>query len=147
MIVLDANILLYAYDSASAEHVKARAWIEEVFSQADPVGLPWQTIVAFLRIMANTRLPGERFSLEEAARLVDRWLDQPNVRLLAPGEGHSGYEHWPLLRRMIVEGQAQGSLVSDAQLAALTVEYGGTLHTTDRDFARFPGLRWKNPLE
>lgn len=141
MIVLDANILLYAYDSASAKHAKARAWVEEVFSQAAPVGLPWQTIAAFLRIMTNTRLPGERFSLEEAARIVDRWLEQPNVRLLAPGD-----DHWPQLRRMMVEGQAPGALVSDAQLAALTVEYGGTLHTTDRDFARFPGLRWENPL-
>ncbi|HZQ17603.1 MAG TPA: TA system VapC family ribonuclease toxin [Terriglobales bacterium] len=142
MIVLDANILLYAYDSASAKHATARAWVEEVFSQATPVGLPWQTIGAFLRIITNTRLPGERFSLEEAAKVVDRWLEQPNVRLLAPGD-----DHWPLLRRIIVEGQAPGALVSDAQLAALTVEYGGTLHTTDRDFARFPGLRWKNPLE
>jgi hypothetical protein len=68
-------------------------------------------------------------------------LEQPNVRVLTPGD-----DHWLLLRRMIVEGQASGPLVSDAQLAALTIEYGGVLHTTDRDFARFPGLRWKNPL-
>ena len=142
MIVLDANILLYAYDSASSKHAKARAWVEDVFSQATPIGLPWQTVGAFLRIMTNTRLPGERFSLDEAVQLVDRWLEQPNVRLLAQGD-----DHWLLLRRMIVEGQAQGALVSDAQLAALTLEYGGVLHTTDRDFARFPGLRWANRLD
>ena len=142
MIVLDANILLYAYDSASSKHAKARAWVQDVLSQASPVGLPWQTIGAFLRVMTNARLPGERFTLEEAAQIVDRWLEQPNVRLLTPGD-----DHWLLLRRMIVEGQAPGALVSDAQIAALTVEYGGTLYTTDRDFARFPGLRWKNPLE
>lgn len=141
MIVLDANILLYAYDSASSKHPKARAWVQNVLSQAAPVGLPWQTVGAFLRIMTNTRLPGERFSLEEAAQIVDGWFEQPNVRLLIPGD-----DHWMLLRRMIVEGQAPGALVSDAQIAALTVEYGGTLHTTDRDFARFPGLRWTNPL-
>jgi predicted nucleic acid-binding protein len=75
------------------------------------------------------------------SRTVDQWLVQPNVRVLTPGD-----DHWLLLRRMIVEGQASGPLVSDAQLAALTIEYGGVLHTTDRDFARFPGLRWKNPL-
>jgi len=141
VIILDANILLYAYDSVSAHHAKARPWIERVFSGAEPMGLPWQTIGAFLRIMTNPRLPGERFSLSEAVQIVDRWLEQPNVRLLAPGD-----EHWPLFRQMIVEGQAPGPLITDAQLAALTIEYGGVLHTTDRDFARFPGLRWKNPL-
>ena len=142
MIVLDANILLYAYDSASSHHKKARAWIEDVFSEAEPIGLPWQTVGAFLRIMTNPRLPGERFSIEEAVKIVDRWLEQPNIRLLVPGD-----DHWPSLRRMIREGQASGALVSDAQLAALASEYGGVLHTTDRDFARFPGLRWKDPLE
>ncbi|HZR64089.1 MAG TPA: TA system VapC family ribonuclease toxin [Terriglobales bacterium] len=141
MIVLDANILLYAYDSASSHHKKARAWVEQVFSQADPVGLPWQTIGAFLRIMTNPRLPGERFSLEEAVAIVDRWLAQPNLRVLSPAD-----DHWMLLRRVVTEGQAPGPLISDAQLAALTMEYGGVLHTTDRDFARFPGLRWLNPL-
>ena len=141
MIVLDANILLYAYDSASSHHAKARAWIEQIFSGTELVGVPWQTISAFLRIMTNLRLPGERFTLQEAAEVVDRWLEQPNVRAMAPGD-----DHWGLFRQMIVEGQAPGGLVSDAHLAALTIEYGGVLHTTDRDFARFPGLRWTNPL-
>lgn len=142
MIVLDANILLYAYDSGSSKHKKARIFVENIFSQAEPIGLPWQTIGAFLRVMTNARLPGERFSLEDAVKVVDQWLERPNVRLLALDE-----DHWPLLRRMIVEGQAPGALVSDAQLAAVTIEYGGRLQTTDRDFARFPGLRWENPLE
>ena len=141
MIVLDANILLYAYDSASAFHTRARSWLERAFSGADPVGLPWQTISAFLRIMTNPRLPGERFSLKEAVQIVDQWLAQPNVRLLAPGD-----DHWLLFRRMIVEGQAVGGLITDAQLAALTMECGGEFNTADRDFARFPGLRWTNPL-
>lgn len=141
MTVLDANLLLYAYDSASPQHAKARDWIERVFSGAVPVGLPWQTISAFLRIMTNARLPGERFTLDEAVQVVESWLEQPNVRLLAPGD-----DHWQLFRQAMVEGQAAGPLVSDAHLAALTVEYGGVLHTTDRDFARFPGLRWTNPL-
>ncbi|MGI9070027.1 MAG: TA system VapC family ribonuclease toxin [Bryobacteraceae bacterium] len=141
MIVLDANILLYAYDAIAVQHRKARRWIETVFSSAEPVGLPWQTVLAFLRIVTNPRLPGERFTLEDAARLVDNWLDQPNVHSLAPGD-----HHWGLLRQMIIDGQARGPLITDAQLAALTIEVGGILHTTDRDFARFPGLRWTNPL-
>ena len=86
-------------------------------------------------------LPGERFTLEEAARVIDAWFQQPNVRFLAPGEGH-----WSLLRGVMIDGQARGPLISDAALAALTIEYGGVLHTTDRDFARFPKLRWINPL-
>jgi toxin-antitoxin system PIN domain toxin len=141
VIVLDANVLLYAYDSTSSQHEKARHWVERTFSEETPVGLPWPTVSAFLRIITNPRLPGDRFTVQEAVQIIDQWLNQPNVRLLAPGE-----DHWPLLRQMIVDGQAQGPLISDAQLAALTIEYGGVLHTTDRDFARFPGLRWLNPL-
>lgn len=141
MIVLDANVLIYAYDSGSSQHNKARVWVEETFSGSDPVGLPWQTISAFLRIMTSPKLPGHRFTPQEAVQIVDSWLEQPNVRLLVPGE-----DHWTRFRRMLVDGQASGALVSDAHLAALTFEYGGVLQTTDRDFARFPGLRWTNPL-
>ena len=141
MIVLDVNILLYAYDRASAQHASAKAWIEHTFSAAEPVGLSWQTTSAFLRIMTNTRLPGERFTIAEAVQIVNQWFEQPNVHMLVPGD-----DHWLLFRRMLAEGQATGNLVSDAHLAALTIEYGGVLHTTDRDFARFPGLRWIDPL-
>ena len=141
MIILDANILLYAYDAASLHHVKAREWLERTLSSGTPVGLPWQTVAAFLRIATNPRLPGDRFTAEEAVRIVDSWSELPNVYLLAPGE-----RHWPVLRQMIAGGQARGPLITDAQLAALTIEHGGELCTTDRDFARFPGLRWSNPL-
>ena len=141
MIVLDSNILLYAYDASAGQHQKAREWVEDVFSGGSPIGLPWQTIAAFLRIVTNPRLPGRRFSSPEAVAIVDRWADQPNVRLLAPGENH-----WSLLRQTLLDSQTRGPMITDAQLAAITIEYGGVLHTTDRDFSRFPGLRWKNPL-
>ena len=141
MIVPDANLLVYAYDSGSAYHAKASSWVENTFSSTEVVGLPWHAITAFMRIMTNKRLPGARFTLQEATQIVDRWFMQPNVRPLAPEE-----HHWPLLKSLLIEGQASGALANDAQIAALTIEYGGILHTADRDFARFPGLRWTNPL-
>src|SRR5215467_12753208 len=136
MIALDANLLLYAYDPSSPHHKRARRWIEEVFSGAEPVGLPWPTVAAFLRVVTNPKLPVARVEVERAAQVVDEWLSRPNVRPLGPGE-----HHWPLFRQMITKGQARGPLVSDAQLAALAIEHGGVLQSTDRDFSRFPGLR------
>ncbi len=141
MIVVDANLLIYSYDSDSPDYKKSRDWVEKVFSGGEAVGLSWQALAAFLRVTTNKRLPGSRFTVEQAAQIVDRWLGQPNLRMLMPGD-----HHWPIFRRMVVEGQASGPLISDAELAALTIEYGGVLHTADRDFARFPGLRWVNPL-
>jgi toxin-antitoxin system PIN domain toxin len=141
VIILDANILLYAYDLDSRHHQRARQWVEAIFSSPEPVGLTWQSVTAFLRIVTNPRLTGRRFTPEEAVQIVDQWVCQPNVRLLAPGD-----QHWNLLRELIIQGQTRGPLVSDAHLAALTLEHGGILQTTDRDFTRFPELRHTNPL-
>lgn len=141
MIVVDANLLIYSYDTSSSQHVKSRAWVEEMFSGAEAVGLPWQSVYAFLRVVTNRRLPGSSLAVEQAVQIVDDWLEQPNVRVLTPGD-----DHWRLLWRMIVEGRASGPLVTDAHVAALTIEYGGVLCTADRDFSRFPGLRWVNPI-
>jgi uncharacterized protein len=141
VIVVDANLLIYSYDRDSPHHRKGRAWVEKIFSDVEPVGLSWQTVSAFLRVVTNRKLPGSRLTVEQAAQIVEEWLEQPSVRILVPGD-----DHWAILRRMVVEGQASGPLVSDAEIAALTIEYGGVLYTVDRDFARFPGLRWKNPI-
>ena len=141
MIVIDANLLIYSYDLDSTYHKKSRAWLEEALSGAEAVGLPWQSVSAFLRVITNRRLSEMRVSLQQAVQVVDEWLQQPNVQMLVPAD-----QHWSVLRQMILEGQASGPLVSDAEIAAITIEHGGVLHTADRDFARFPGLRWKNPL-
>lgn len=141
VIVVDANLLIYSYDTAAVEHAKSSAWLEATLSGVEPVGLTWQAVSAFLRVVTNPRLPGKRVSLQEALYAVEEWLQQPNVRMLVPGS-----DHWQTFRRLIVEGSASGPLVSDAEIAALTIEYGGVLYTADRDFARFPGLRWVNPL-
>lgn len=141
MIIPDANILLYAWDTTSTLHAEAKDWIELVFSGSEPVGLAWQNIAAFLRVITNPRLTRQRFTIQEAVAIVAGWMEQPNIRILPPGE-----LHWNLLRDLLTKTRVNGPDVTDAQLAALTIEYGGILYTTDRGFARFPGLRWTNPL-
>ena len=140
--MVDANLLIYAYDTASPVYEKSRYWLEDVFSAVESVGLPWQSIAAFLRVMTNPKLHGRQYSLKEAAEIVEAWMAQSSVRILVPTD-----DHWVQFRRMILEAVASGPLASDAELAALTLEYGGVLYTADRDFARFPGLRWVNPLQ
>jgi toxin-antitoxin system PIN domain toxin len=142
VIVPDANLLLYAYDSKSELQPSASRWLEQILSGADTVGLSWISIGAFLRISTNLRLGRSQLPVAAAAQIVDAWLARRVVRLIVPGDGH-----WALLKRMLIAGRVQGPNVTDAQLAALAIEYGGILHTADRDFARFPGLRWVNPLE
>lgn len=142
MILVDANLLLYAYDSGSAHHNGARGWLESALSKPQPVGLAWTAILAFLRIGTDRRLRQQAPSMGEAASIVSSWLDRPNVTLLNPGE-----RHWEILRGLAIKGQVQGRLVMDAHLAALAIEHGAELATTDRDFTRFPGLRILNPLE
>jgi uncharacterized protein len=141
MIVIDANLLLYAYVRSSAAHLAAKAWLERVLTQRDPVGLPWQSVSAFLRIATNPNLPGETIAMEQGIVIVEQWFARPQVRALTPTE-----RHWDIYRNLLRDGQVRGPLTSDAELAALTMEYGGVLHTTDRDFSRFPRLRWMNPL-
>jgi len=141
MIVLDVNLLLYAHRRSSPFYPKARSWFEKTLSSPEDVGIPLQSAMAFLRITTNKTIPLGRLDLAEALHIVEGWLGQEYVTLLYAGEGH-----WPIFRRMLLEGHAVGPLGTDAHLAALTMEYGGTLYTTDSDFARFPGLRWHNPL-
>jgi toxin-antitoxin system PIN domain toxin len=141
MILIDANLLLYAYDSQAAEHEASRRWLEAVLSRADLVRFSWPTLWAFLRIATNPRVFERPLSVSEATAHVSAWLAQPSAGILEPGE-----RHWEILQRTIKEGQASGPLITDAALASLAIEHGATLCTTDRDFARFPGLTWTNPL-
>lgn len=142
MILLDANILLYAYNRSSPAHDRARRWLEEALSRPRaPVGLPWATILAFLRISTNPRAFPDPYSMSEATSLVSDWLACPAVALVCPGE-----RHWEILHELLLVGQARGALVGDAHLAALAAEHGAVLCTTDRDFARWQGVKIWNPL-
>ncbi len=142
MILIDANLLLYAYDPASAFHQKAAEWLEGVLSSGEAVQLASVTLLAFLRISTDHRLLRAPFSVAEAVEIVESWLERPSVATLEPGE-----RHWEIWRRLLLQGQARGGMATDAYLAALAVEHGATLCTTDRDFARFSGLSTRNPLE
>ena len=141
MILVDANLLLYAEDALSEHHEAARTWWDAQLSGSDPVGLCWPVLNAFIRIGTNARLHQRPLTLKEAIERVQSWLDQPCVRLLHPSE-----KHWTIFQQMLRSGNAVANLVSDAHLAALAVEHNCSLQSTDTDFARFRGLKWKNPI-
>ena len=141
LILVDANILLYAEDQLSTFHKQARSWWDEQLSQTSPVCLCWSVLKAYLRISTNRRVFQRPLSLDEAITRTASWFSQPCIRLIAPTD-----RHWEVLQRMLREGQALANLVSDAHLAALAVEHGCVLCSTDADFARFPSVKWRNPL-
>jgi uncharacterized protein len=141
VILVDANLLLYAEDSLSEHHDAARSWWDDRLSGTDLVCLCWPVLKAFVRIGTNPRLHQRPLTLREACDRVQSWLEQPCTLLIQPTD-----EHWAIFRRMLKEGNAIGNLVSDAHLAALAVEHNCVLQSTDTDFARFRSLKWNNPL-
>ena len=141
MILVDANLLLYAEDSLSEHHETARNWWDTQLSGSEAVALCWPVLTAFIRIGTNARLHKRPLTLKEAIERVQSWIDQPCVRIIQASE-----QHWELFQKMLRVGNATANLVSDARLAALAVEHNCALHSTDTDFARFRGLKWKNPI-
>jgi toxin-antitoxin system PIN domain toxin len=141
MILLDANLLIYAINKDSALHGKARSWLEATISGLDTVGFSWNVLLAFLRLTTRPGLFRNPLSIETALALVTAWLDQPGVTLI-----QAGPRHLAILRQLLLPLGTGGNLTSDAHLAALAIEHGAELCSSDTDFARFPGLKWKNPL-
>jgi len=141
LILVDANILLYAEDSLQPHHQQARAWWDGQLSGTGVVCLCWTALSAFIRIGTNPRVFEHPLSLEQALARVQSWLDQPCTRVVRPTE-----RHWTVFRQVLTDGQAVANLVTDAHLAALAIEHGCELASTDSDFARFPKLKWRNPL-
>jgi uncharacterized protein len=140
--LIDANILLYAYDSDSHHHEVCRSWLEAAFNSEEIVALPWQTLLAFVRISTNPRATKRPLQSTEACAIVSTWLDQVNVSVIGAGE-----RFWEILKDQILEAQVTGPLVTDAALAALALEHGATLCSVDRDFRRFRGLRLIDPTD
>jgi toxin-antitoxin system PIN domain toxin len=141
VIFPDANLLLYAQDTLSKHHQAARRWWDDVLSGSDLVFLSWPVINAFIRIATNPRLHDRPLTTEESIEIVESWIAQPCVRIASPTENH-----WRLFQEQLKNSGATGNLISDAHLAALAIEHGCTLYSSDQDFAKFPGLHWKNPF-
>lgn len=141
MILVDANLLLYATNRAAPEHERARAWLDERLNGSAAVGLPWPSLLAFVRLASNPAIFRRPVAPAEAWRQVESWLDCEPAWIPQAGETH------PLLvGRFLAMDWMTSRLVPDAHLAALALEHGLVLQSTDGDFARFPGLRWENPL-
>jgi predicted nucleic acid-binding protein len=117
--LVDLNLLLYGANADSPNHARAREWLARIMGGTEAVALPWVVILGF----------------------VDGWLARPNVVVLHPGPGH-----WAVVRSLLRASGSAGNLTTDAHLAALAIEHGCELCTTDTDFGRFVGLRWRNPL-
>jgi len=141
VILVDANLLLYATISDFAQHPAARAWLDERLNAPARVGLPWPTLLAFLRISTNPRIFPRPMAMTEAWDRVATWLDLHNVWVPEPTERHR-----ELLDAFLTGNAGSSKLVSDAHLAAIAVGHGLILCSTDGDFARFKALRWENPL-
>jgi toxin-antitoxin system PIN domain toxin len=142
VIIPDVNILVCAYNKDAKQHEAAREWWERTLTQPQPVGLPWVTILGFIRISTQRRIIEHPMFTHDAIKRVRSWLELPNVEIISPGENHSD-----ILFRLIEEVGTAGDLTTDAHLAALAIEHQGQIVSTDADFARFRGLRWFNPTE
>lgn len=142
MKLVDANLLLYAVDESSAFHAGAKRWLEQQLSGSETFAFSWAVLLAFVRLTTNPRVFAAPLTAEEALGLVDSWLEQPSTTVLDPTARHSR-----LLRELLRSLGTAGNLTSDAHLAALSIEHGAVLCSVDGDFARFPGVRWVNPLE
>jgi toxin-antitoxin system PIN domain toxin len=141
VILLDANVLVYANDATTPEHSVIRPWFEERLNGRDRVGLPWPTLLAFIRLVSNPQVVKSPVSVSAAWQRSQEWLSLPNVWIPTPGPAHSD-----VLACLLRAKGMTSRLVSDAHLAALAIEHGLTLCSTDGDFARFAGLSWQNPL-
>ena len=141
MTLLDANILLYAYDDRSPHHAVIRGWLEKLLSSEEMVGLPWLSAWAFVRIITNPKITVQPLMAEQAMSVLGKLRNHPHVAMVNPGRHHARY----LLEEML-SAQIQGSQTTDAALAALAREHGATLASTDAGFRRFPALSWINPL-
>jgi hypothetical protein len=141
VILVDANLLVYAHVASQPQHESAQRWLDERLNGTARVGLPWPSLLAFVRLVTSPRIFARPEAMEHAWRQVEAWLDCPPVWVPVPTE-----KHRRVLGTLLPRCEGRANLVPDAHLAALALEHGLTVCSADGDFARFPGLRWENPL-
>ena len=142
MIVPDANLLIYAHNSAAPEHNDARQWWESLLNRTETIGLPWVVSSGFVRVASNPKVLRTPLAREASVDYVADWFTLVHVIPLNPG-----IDHLSLFRRNVAVSGGDSNLVTDAHIAALAIEYDAEVHTHNaRDFGRFPGVRWHDPL-
>jgi len=140
VVVVDANVLLYAVDSAAAHHERARAWLDSSLAGAEAVGLAWAALLAFIRISTNPSILPTPMTVDDAVTQVETWLGAPAAAVAQPTARHAA-----VIKALLREAGTAGNLTTDAHLAALAIEHGAEVVSYDRDFARFPGVRHRLP--
>jgi toxin-antitoxin system PIN domain toxin len=141
VILPDLNLLVHAYNADAKQHPAAKKWWENALAGSEPVFLAWTVMLGFVRLVTQPRLLANPYPPADASAIVESWLAQPIVSIVHPGERHAR-----ILFQLLRGVGTAGNLTSDAHLAAIAIEHELTLHSTDSDFARFPGLRWIDPI-
>ncbi len=141
MKIVDINLLIYAINKDTPHHSKAKRWIEDSLSSDEPFGFAWVVILGFLRIITNGRIMPKPLNPDVAIEIVDDWLRQSPSLTVVPT-----HQHWSIFKELLSPLGTAANLTSDAHLAALAIEHGARLYSTDNDFGRFQSLRWTNPL-
>ena len=140
MLLVDANVLLYAVDEDAPLHDRSHRWLDQTLAETEPLAFTWLVLLAFLRVATHPALFAQPLTAEQAADVVEHWLAQPAALVL-----EAGPRHLALLRGLLVEAGTAANLVNDAHLAAVALEHGATIVSFDRDFGRFEGLRCRLP--
>jgi toxin-antitoxin system PIN domain toxin len=142
VILIDVNVLVYAHREDSDDHERYRSWLEATLRADASYGVSDLVLSGFLRVVTHPRIFDTPTPLDRALAFVDTVRSRPNCLQVSPGA-----RHWEIFARLCSQAQVRGNLVADAYLAALALEWGAEWITTDRDYARFPGLRWRHPLQ
>lgn len=142
MIACDVNVLIYAYDRDAPTHDAYRAWLEAAANGLEPFGIPSMVGSGFVRVVTHPRILTRPLGTGEAVRVIEEVLAAPATLLLEPGR-----QHWPIFAELCLRVGARGNALPDTYLAALAIEHGCVWYSADRGFARYPGLRWRHPLD